>query len=220
MSLIKNLSGGDRINLRRLHAEYHTITPTVKLNLSGNYTPKIENVHDDGLLRRMLNMPYLVKFGTPEHPVDSNLKKKMLLPENLNALLALLIGEARAWYRDGLIISPLMKQETKRHLEQNDFISDFISDNYERGNNLFVKAKDFVDELRHEYPRECSRFKRADLIKLIANTSEVTYMLDRTKTRVFKGIGKLGAPSQQDMKFDVRPVKNKLPPCDEDDLPI
>lgn len=168
----------------------------------------------------MLNMPYLVKFGTLENPADRNLKKKMLLPENMNALLELFVGEAQAWYRDGLIISPLMKQETRRHLEQNDFISDFISDNYVRGTNCSVKAKDFVDDLRHEYPRECLRFKRADLIKLIANTSGVTYMLDRTKTRVFKGIGKLGAPSQQDMNFDGEPVKDELPPFDEDDLPI
>ena len=219
MSLIKNLSGGDRINLRRLHSEYRTIIPTTKLNLSGNYTPKIENVHDDGLLRRMLNMPYLVKFGTPEHPADHNLKKKMLLPENLNALLALLIDEARVWYRDGLIISPLMKQETKRHLEQNDFISDFINDNYERGNNLFVKAKDFIDDLRQEYPRECSRFKRADLIKLIANTSGVTYGEDRKRFKVFTGIGKIGAPKQLNMTFGNEPVTDE-PPFDEDDLPL
>ena len=220
MSLIKNLSGGDRINLRRLHSEYRTITPTTKLNLSGNYTPKIENVHDDGLLRRMLNMPYLVKFGTAEHPADHNLKKKLLLPENLNALLALLAGEAQAWYRDGLIISPLMKQETKRHLEQNDFISDFISNNYERGNNLFVKAKDFIDSLRHEYPRECSRFKRADLIKIIANTSGVTYSVNRTNNRVFKGIGKLGTPTQENINFDDGEAVKDEPPFDEDDLPI
>ena len=219
MSLIKNLSGGDRINLRRLHAEYRTVTPTTKLNLSGNYTPKIENVHDDGLLRRMLNMPYLVKFGTLENPADHNLKKKMLLPENMNALLALFVGEAQAWYRDCLIISPLMKQATERHLEQNDFISDFISDNYERGNNLFVKAKDFVDELRHEYPRECSRFKRADLIKLIANTSGITYSEDRKRFKVFTGIGKIGAPTQQNIDFGSEPVKDE-PPFDDDDLPI
>ena len=118
MSLIKNLSGGDRINLRRLHNEYRLVRPTTKLNLSGNYTPKIENVHDDGLLRRMLNMPYLIRFGTPEHPADHDLKKKMLLPENMNALLTLLVAESVNWYLNGLIISPLMKQETKRHLEQ------------------------------------------------------------------------------------------------------
>ena len=220
ISLIKNLSGGDRINLRRLHAEYRLVRPTAKLNLSGNYTPKIENVHDDGLLRRMLNMPYLVKFGTPEHPADHNLKKKMFLPENLNTLLALLVSEAQAWYCDGLIVSPLMKQETKRHLEQNDFISDFISDNYERGNNLFVKAKDFIDDLKHEYPRECARFKRADLIKLIANTSGVTYGVNRTNNRVFKGIGKLGTPTQENINFDEGEAIKDKPSFDEDDLPI
>lgn len=208
-SLIKNLTGGDRINLRKLYSEYRTVKPTAKINISGNYTPKIENVHDGGLLRRMLNMPYLVKFGTPNNPADHNLKKKLILPENLNALLRLLVDEAFNWYRDGLIISPQMAQETKRHLAQNDFIADFIDDNetYERGANFTVKAKEFIDALKREYPRECSRFKRNDLIKLIAETDGITYILDRTKTRVFKGIGKKGDPQQQSFDdFDSDPI--------------
>ena len=83
-----------------------------------------------------------------------------------------------------------MKQETKRPFEQNDF----ISDNYERGNNLFVKAKDFVDDLKREYLHECARFKRADLIKLISKTDGVTYGKGRGNVNLFKGIGKHGAP--------------------------
>lgn len=221
VSLIKNLSGGDRINLRKLHAEYRTVKPTVKLNLSGNYTPKIENVHDDGLLRRMLNMPYLVKFGTAQNPADHDLKKKILLPENLSAILRLLVAESVNWYKDGLIISPLMAQETKRHLEQNDFISDFISDNYILVPTASVKAKDFIDALKREFPRECGRFKRADLIKLIANTSGITYGVNRTNNRVFKGIGKLGAPTQQDIDFDGEPVnQNDALPFDPNDTPF
>lgn len=214
ISLVKNLTGGDRINLRRLHCEYRTVKPTAKINISGNYVPKIENVHDDGLLRRMLNMPYLVKFGTPTNPADHDLKKKMLLPNSLNALLRLLVDEAFNWYRDGLIISDAMKKATRENLDANDFIADFISDNYERGDNLSVKAKDFVDALKREYPRECGRFKRNDLIKLIANTNGITYDLDRTKTRVFKGIGKTGAPQQQSLdEFNGTPIS-------DDDLPI
>ena len=213
-SLIKNLTGGDRINLRRLHCEYRTVKPTSKINLSGNYVPKIENVHDDGLLRRMLNMPFNVKFGTAEHPADHDLKKKMLLQDNLNALMRLLVDEAFNWYRDGLIISDAMKKATQENLDANDFINDFICDNYERGANLSVKAKDFVDAIKKEYPRECGRFKRNDLIKLISNTDGISYELDRTKTRVFKGIGKAGTPQQSTFDdFDGEPIH-------DDDLPL
>lgn len=214
ISLVKNLTGGDRINLRRLHCEYRTVKPTAKINLSGNYTPKIENIHDDGLLRRILNMPYLVKFGTPTNPADHDLKKKMLLPDSLNALLRLLVDDAFNWYRDGLIISDAMKKATRENLNANDFISDFISDNYELGENLSVKAKDFVDALKREYPRECGRFKRNDLIKLVSNTEGITYGEDRHRFKVFKGIGKAGAPQQQSLDdFNGEPIS-------DDDLPI
>ena len=194
VSLIKNLTGGDRINLRRNYGEYRTITNVTKLNLSGNYLPKIENISDFGLLRRILNMPFTVQFGTAEHPSDDHLKKKLLLADNLNALLTLLVTEATAWYRGndgGLIISDVMKQETARHLRQNDFVEEFISDNYELNPNHEIKAKDLIDALKREYPRETSRFKRADLIKLIDSVDGITYMVNRMNCRVFKGINPL-----------------------------
>ena len=163
----------------------------------------------------MLNMPFLVTFGTADNPADPNLKKKLLLPENLSAFLRMLVAESVNWYRDGLIISSQMKQETKRHLEQNDFISDFISDNYERGENLSVKAKDFIDDLKREYPRECGRFKRNDLIRLISETSGITYGVGHGNIRYFKGIGKPDAPSQQSFDdFGGEPVKPEDVPFD------
>ena len=190
-SLVKNLTGGDKINLRGLYGEYRTIPNFAKLNVSGNYLPRLENTSDDGILRRLLNMPFTVKFGV-DAPADPALKKKMLLPENLNALLAILVREAVNWYRcynsetSGLIISQLMKQETARHLEQSNFVSDFIADNYPRDRNHEIKAKDFIDKLRTEYPRETSRFKRADLIKLITSIDGVTYGEDNYRNRVIK----------------------------------
>ena len=194
ISLIKNLSGADRINLRRNYGEYRTLINVSKLNLSGNYLPKIENISDFGLLRRILNMPFTVQFGTTEHPSDDQLKKKFLFADNFNALLTLLVAEAVAWYRGddgGLIISDVMKQETARHLSQNDFVEEFISDNYELNPKHEIKAKDLIDALKREYPRETSRFKRADLIKLIESVNGVTYEFGRTKTHVFKGIAPL-----------------------------
>lgn len=227
VALIKALTGGDELPLRLMFNEYRTIRNYAKINISGNFLPRIENTSDDGLLRRLITMPFAVKFGTPENPSDHSLKKKMLLPDNLNALLTLLVAESIAWYRGGkdggLIISDAMKQETKQHLEQNDFVSSFIADNYERGVNLSVKAKDFVDALKREYPSECARFtKRADLINLVANTKGVTYCKGHGRYRVFKGIGKIGAPKQEDIDFDAAPVDTapaKSAPAD-DDLPF
>ena len=216
-SLTKNLTGGDRINLRKNYGEYRTIRSTAKINLSGNFAPRIENVHDGGILRRMINFAFQVQFGTREHPADNNLKKKLLRPDNLSALLFLLVRESKAWYRGdegGLVVSPLMKQATERHLSQNDFVADFIDDNYELNPKHEIKAKDLIDALKREYPRECSRFKRNDLIQLVANVDGVTYELDRHKTRIFKGIGKAGAPQQQSLDdFDGEPIA-------PDDLPL
>jgi len=211
-ALIKNLSGGDDINLRRNYGEYRTIQATAKLNLSGNFLPRLENDDDDGLKRRMLNMPFTQKFGSSGKPADPNLKKKLLEQNNLNALLALLIREAVAWYRrddGGLIVSEIMKAETKRHLAQNAFILDFIDENYVRTANAQVKAKTFIDELKSEYPRETSRYKRGDLIQRVANIAGIEYTTDRTNCRIFKGIGKHGSAD-----FDGEPLAPSDTPPD------
>ena len=200
-SLIKTLSGGDQINLRQNFCEFRTITNFAKINISGNYLPRLENVNDNGVRRRLLNFAFNVQFGTPEHPADPQLKEKLFQPENLNALLALLVHEAVAWYRgDGLIISDAMKAETQRLLDESNFVADFISDYYVKNPNAHVNAKEFLEHLKRECPRETAQFnKRADLIKLITAQDGVTYDQDsNANTRIFKCIGKLARDSQLD----------------------
>lgn len=197
-SLVKNLTGGDRINLRRNYGEYRTIRNYAKINVSGNYLPRVENVADDGILRRIMVVPFTVKFGV-DKPADPTLKQKLLLPENLHGLLSILVREAVAWYRDGLIISDLMKRETQAALAQSDFVAEFIADYYVKVSTASVKAKDFLDDLKQKYPRECARFKRADLIRLVERVDGVTYCEDNHRMRIFKGISKGGAPEQNDL---------------------
>lgn len=211
-SLIKNLTGGDRINLRGLYGEYRTTINRAKINISGNYLPRIENVADDGILRRLLNMPFTVQFGK-DRPADFSLKKKMLQDENLRGLLAILVREAVKWYRrddGGLIISAQMTAETKEHLSQNNFVADFVADNYVVAPNAEVKAKDFVDDLKAAYPYECRRFKRADLIKLIERAANVIYGEGKNHMRIFKGIGRLdNPPANADYDFGGEPINKK-----------
>lgn len=216
-SLIKNLTGGDKISIRHNYGEYRTVKNHAKINISGNFLPKIESVADGGILRRLLNMPFTVQFGTSKRPADIHLKKKMLTPESLAALLAILVREAVAWYRgDGLIISPLMTKETQQHLRQSDFVADFIADNFVLQAGLEINAKILLDALKNEYPRECSRFKRADLIRLIENVGGITYGEDNHRNRVFKGVGKnFISPRQQHLdNFDGEPVNRRDIPFD------
>ena len=196
-SLVKNLSGGDRINLRLNFKEFRTLINHAKINISGNFTPRLENVQDGGIRRRLLNMPFTEQFTGDR--ADPSLKKKLLLPDNLNALFAILVREAVNWYRDGLIISEQMTQATQKHLDDSDFVADFLSEYYEFGEGLSVKVKEVIDLLKEKCPAECRPFrKRKDLINLVAHADGVTLDLDSTNTKIFKGIGKPKPQPQQD----------------------
>ena len=217
--LLKKLSGGDPIDLRRLYGEFRKLENYSKINICGNYLPRIENVNDYALLRRMLNMPFTVTFGK-DKPLDPKLKDKLLQPENLRGLLKILVEQAQAWYRDGLIISDLMKRTTQEHLNQNNFVEQFIeeSDKYELNKNLSadnsVKAKDFIDDLKAEYYAQCARFNRKDLIKIIESVAPyVQYIKNNHNSCVFKGIGKRGAPTQGNIGFDGKDVDPRTDAC-------
>lgn len=205
-SLVKNLTGGDKINLRSNYKEYRTLINVAKINISGNYTPRIENTHDKGIRRRLLNMPFTVTFGTDENPADFTLKRRLIERDSLNALFAILVRNAKEFYdsyttaTNGLIISELMMKATQKHLQDSDFVEDFLSEYYEfgKGEEFTVKVKDLIDELKEKYPAECRPFrKRADLISLVAKVDGITIDDDRHGTKFFKGIRK---PQKQEVK--------------------
>ena len=227
VALIKNLTGGDRLPIRQLYREGKDIRNFAKINISGNFTPTLPNVDDDGLKRRELLLPFNVKFGGENgKPIDYDLKRKMLLPENLSALLLLTVKEAVAWYRrddGGLIISNIMKQATQSHMDENNFVADFIDngDKFVRVANATVKAKEFIDELKKAYPDECANFKKQDLIRFISNVGGVEYTVNKLRFRVFKGIGKLGNDVSATTNDELVKSDDVPPPTiDEVDLPF
>lgn len=203
-SLIKNLTGGDLMTVRPLFQEYRKVTPTAKINLSGNFTPRLENFADKGLLRRLLVMPFTVTFDGDN--CDSHLKEKLLLPENLRALLRLLVDEAAAWYDNGLIISDAMKTATRENLAENDFIADFLSEYCEVGvGKGEIPRAALLDKLRSK-SLQTTRFSDRELCKLIES-----HGVEYKKTmhgRVFKGIRFL-----TDDDFVGEPI-------DKDDIPF
>ena len=184
----KSLTGGDKIPVRRLHEEFHNIDPTHKLMLSGNHMPILSDTRDPGLLRRLLNMLFGADFT--KNP-DTLLKKKLLVPDALSAMLALLVDAAQKFYRDGLIIADSMREQTRNYLAENDFIYDFISEYCQRGQNLSIPRQQFLGRLKEKCSDECfQQFRNSDraLTDAIKRIDGISYRRDMNGYQFF-GIG-------------------------------
>lgn len=73
-ALIKELTGGEPINIRRLNAEFVEVYPEFKLVISCNRKPKIVG-NDDGIWRRIALVPFDVQI--PKNKRDKHLKEKL-----------------------------------------------------------------------------------------------------------------------------------------------
>ena len=164
-ALLKTLTGGDMQTLRRLREEFKDVEPTAKINMSSNFIPKFENVDDGGIERRLLVMPFNETFTGDR--ADPHLKEKLLAPDNLRGLLKILVAEAGAWYKDGLIISDAMTNATRENLYANDFLSDFLEEFCEVGTGKGkMPRRVLLDKLYEKYP-QARRFNERDLCKMI-----------------------------------------------------
>lgn len=63
--LIKELTGGEPIQVRALHADFVEVLPYFKLTMSGNHKPEIRGT-DDGIWRRVLLVPFDVQIPANE----------------------------------------------------------------------------------------------------------------------------------------------------------
>ena len=139
--LMKHLCAGDPLPIRPLHCEQRTIKPVAKYILNGNFNPSVDDVNDFGLNERIRNLPFSQTFTGDR----ANLKLPELLakPEARSAMLSILVTEAQAWYRDGLLESAAMVAAKDAYITANDFIGEFVNENCEYGGG-FIELQDFI----------------------------------------------------------------------------
>lgn len=86
---IKEMTGGEEILVRGLHADFVAITPVFKLTISGNHKPEIRGT-DDGIWRRVLLVPFAVRI--PDGETDLTLVDTILASEGPGILNWLITG--------------------------------------------------------------------------------------------------------------------------------
>jgi putative DNA primase/helicase len=145
-ALVKDLTGGDRINARRMQEDEWSFDPTHKLFLAGNHKPSVRG-DDEGIWRRMRLVPWDVVI--PEGERDPELPTK--LRAELAGVLRWSVEGCLAWQRHGLDAPTAVRAATREYREENDLLGQFFRDYLVFAPDATVSRR----ELRETYGRAC-----------------------------------------------------------------
>jgi putative DNA primase/helicase len=132
--LVKDMTGGDTIEARRLYREAFTFKPTFKPWMYGNHKPEIRGT-DDALWSRVKLIPFEVSFADR---IDPTLPEK--LRAELSGILNWAIQGCLAWQRDGLQTPAKVQAATETYRKEQDTIGQFILERCQTGQD-YMKCK-------------------------------------------------------------------------------
>jgi putative DNA primase/helicase len=122
-SLVKELTGGDKISARRMREDFWEFEPTHKIWLATNHKPKVRGT-DNGIWRRINLIPFTVEIAADEQ--DHELPKKLL--DELPGILNWALFGCRAWQADGLKQPEDVTTVTNNFRNEMDVIGTFIAE--------------------------------------------------------------------------------------------
>lgn len=145
-SLVKQLTGGDKIRARFLYSNSFEFEPTFKLWLITNHKPKVTGT-DQGIWRRLKLIPFTITI--PEEKQDKDLLEK--LKTELPGILNWCINGCLKWQHEGLQPPQEVIAATDSYKAEMDFINMFIKDCCKTEPDL----KSSVKELHECYIKWC-----------------------------------------------------------------
>ncbi len=122
-SLVKQLTGQDRIAARFLYQEHFEFRPTGKIWLATNHRPEVLGT-DHVIWRRILLIPYPVQFDAGIR--DPQLEEKLL--SELPGILNWMIEGFRHWKAGGLLPPDSILAATDAYRQEMDRIGNFLSE--------------------------------------------------------------------------------------------
>jgi putative DNA primase/helicase len=118
---IKTVTGGERITAREMFERQFEFVPAFKVVVSCNFKPSIKG-QDDGIWRRVLLTPFLVKI--PDAEQDRDLRDK--LRAELPGVLRWLVDGYLAWAERGLDVPTAVREATDEYRRESDPIGEFL----------------------------------------------------------------------------------------------
>lgn len=118
---VKELTGGDTVSARFLHAEFFEFKPVAKIWLATNHKPKVDGT-DEGIWRRIRLVPFQITI--PEDERDPDLGRK--LDQELPGILGWAVKGCLAWQQEGLTPPETITSATQAYRAEEDDLADFL----------------------------------------------------------------------------------------------
>ena len=134
-SLVKELTGGDRIRARRMREDFWEFAPTHKVILAVNHRPEVRGT-DYAIWRRIRLVPFNVII--PREKQDKRLPEK--LRAELPGILAWCMRGCLDWQREGLGYPLDVEQATENYRSDQDLLGAFLLERCLTGPEYKVRA--------------------------------------------------------------------------------
>lgn len=146
VGLMKELSGGDKIQARALFREPIEFKPQFKMVLTCNHLPNVPS-DDGGTWRRIRLVEFTSKFtANPdpekenEFPIDLELSYKFV--HWREHFMALLLEYHRIYRQEGISEPEEVLKCTKEYQKNNDYFLEFVEAEFERNDMSFLSVND------------------------------------------------------------------------------
>jgi putative DNA primase/helicase len=134
-TLVKQMTGGDKMKARFMRTDFFQWSPTHKLFLAANHKPEIRGT-DYAIWRRIRLVPFTVTI--PEEERDSNLAAKLL--DELPGVLNWAIHGCKEWQKQGLSTPEAVREATEEYRQEQDLIGRFMEDRCVLAAQAFVNS--------------------------------------------------------------------------------
>ena len=152
-SLVKQLTGGDKILARFLYGSEFEYKPKFKIWMATNHLPIIRGT-DDGIWRRIKIIPFNIQI--PKEKVDKKLEYK--LKAEYTGILNWIVQGAIMWQQEGLEDPEAVKQVIETYRAEMDPLDAFLEECCTTGQNYSIKAREMYDAY-HEWAKESEEYK-------------------------------------------------------------
>ena len=144
--LVKQLTGGDTVTARFLHANEFEFTPKFKVWMATNHRPIIRGT-DKGIWRRIRLIPFEREFT--EEEVDLDLTSKLLAESD--GILQWMLKGLEMWQKERLGMCEKILMANKEYRQEMDVVSTFVEECVNNSLGKEVKAS----ELYQHYKNYC-----------------------------------------------------------------